>query len=100
MTAVREKFSSQAAPDVLAALRQIAESQGRQFQAVLDEALRDYIDRQQKERPRRHVMAAFASNLEAFDSLYRDLAKLTPGFGLSPSPQSDADAGMNRSGGP
>jgi len=46
--AVREKFSSQAAPDVLAALRQIAESQGRQFQAVLDDALRDYIDRQQK----------------------------------------------------
>jgi hypothetical protein len=74
-TAVREKFSSQAAPEVLAALRQIAESQGRQFQAVLDEALRDYIDRQQKERPRRHVMASFASSLEEFDSLYRELAK-------------------------
>ena len=42
-TTVREKFSSQAAPEVLAALRQIAENQGRQFQAVLDEALRDYI---------------------------------------------------------
>ena len=47
-TAVREKFSSQASPEVLAALRQIAESQGRQFQAVLDEALRDYIDRHQQ----------------------------------------------------
>lgn len=74
-TAVREKFSSQAAPDVLAAMREIAESQGRQFQAVLDEALRDYIDRQQKDRPRRHVMASFASSLEEFDTLYRDLAK-------------------------
>jgi len=73
--ATREKFSSQAAPEVLAALRHIAESQGRQFQAVLDDALRDYIDRQQKERPRRHVIAAFASSLEEFDSLYRDLAK-------------------------
>jgi len=73
--AAREKFSSQAAPEVLAALRHIAESQGRQFQAVLDDALRDYIDRQQKERPRRHVIAAFASSLEEFDSLYRDLAK-------------------------
>ena len=50
-TTLREKFSSQASPEVLAALRQIAESQGRQFQAVLDEAMRDYIDRQQKERP-------------------------------------------------
>ena len=76
MTApTREKFSSQAAPEVLAALRQIAENQGRQFQAVLDEALRDYIDRQQKERPRRHVMASFAYSLEEFDSLYRELAK-------------------------
>ena len=74
-TTLREKFSSQASPEVLAAVRQIAESQGRQFQAVLDEAMRDYIDRQQRERPRRHVMATFASSLEEFDSLYRELAK-------------------------
>lgn len=74
-TAVREKFSSQAAPDVLAGRRQIAESQGRQFQVVLDDALRDYIDRQQKIRPRRHVMAPFASSLDEFDSRYRELAK-------------------------
>ena len=71
----REKVSSQAAPEVLAALRQLAESQGRQFQSVLDEALRDYLDRHQTDRPRRHVMASFASSLEEFDSLYRELAK-------------------------
>jgi len=75
VTVVREKFSSQASPDVLTALRQIAERQGRQFQAVLDEALRDYIDRQQKTRPRRYVMASFASSLDEFDHLYRELAK-------------------------
>jgi hypothetical protein len=74
-TPVREKFSSQAAPDVLAALRQIAVSQGRQFQAVLDEALRDYIDRQQRKGPRRQVVASFVSSLDEFDSLYRELAK-------------------------
>ena len=74
-TPIREKFSSQASPEVLSALRQIAESQGRQFQAVLDEALRDYIDRQQQERPRRHVISAFAASLEEFDALYSELAK-------------------------
>jgi predicted transcriptional regulator len=74
-TPAHEEFSYQESPEVLAALRQIAENQGRQFQAVLDEALRDYIDRQQKDRPRRHVMASFASSLEEFDSLYRKLAK-------------------------
>lgn len=73
--AAREKFSSQASPDVLAALRQIAESQRRQFEAVLDDALRDYIDRQQENRPPRHVMASFVSSLDEFDKLYRELAK-------------------------
>ena len=72
---VREKFSSQATPEVLAALRQIADAQGRQFQAVLDEALREYIVRQQKERPRRHVLESFAASVEEFDNLYRELAK-------------------------
>jgi hypothetical protein len=42
---------------------------------VLDDALRDYIERQHKERPRRHVVASFASNLDEFDSLYREMAK-------------------------
>ncbi len=74
-TTPREKFSSQASPDVLAALRELAATQGRQFQAVLDDAMRDYLERQSKSRPRQHVMATFASSLEEFDSLYRDLAK-------------------------
>lgn len=74
-THVREKFSSQAAPEVLTAIRQIAERQGRQFQTVLDEALRDYIDRQQQQHVRRHVMTAFAASLDEFDDLYRELPK-------------------------
>jgi len=72
---VREKFSSQAAPEVLDALRKIAETEGRQFQAVLDEALREYIERKEKGRPRRHVVDAFAQSLSEFDELYRELAK-------------------------
>ena len=74
-TVAPEMFSSEAAPEVLAELRRIAKSQGRQFEVVLDEALRDYIDRQQTSRPRGHVMAAFAASLDEFDPLYRELAK-------------------------
>lgn len=74
-TATREEFSFQAAPEVLAALRQIAESHGRQFQSVLDEALRDYLDRHQQDQPRRNVLASFEASMEAFDSLYRELAR-------------------------
>jgi hypothetical protein len=72
---VRKKFSSQAAPEVLAMLHQIAKSQGRLFHDVLDEALRDYIDSHHKKRHRRHVISSFASSLDEFDSLYRELAK-------------------------
>ena len=74
-TVSREKFSSQASPEVLAALRQLAASEGRQFQAVLEDALRDYLERQQRDRPRQHVMSAFASSLDEFDAIYKDLAK-------------------------
>ena len=69
------KFSSQAAPDVLEALKKISEADGRKFQSVLDEALRDYIDRRQTAHPRKHVLAALSSSIAEFDQLYRDLAK-------------------------
>lgn len=71
----REKFSSQAAPEVLTALRKIAESEGRPIQEVLDEALREYIERKEKCQPRRQAMDAFAQSLNEFDQLYRELAK-------------------------
>lgn len=70
-----EEFSSQTTPEVLAALRQIAEAEGRQFQVVFDEAMHEYIDRRQKELPRNHVMTSFAASLGEFDGLYRELAK-------------------------
>ena len=69
------EFSSQATPEVLAALRQIAEAEGRQLQVVLDEAMREYIDRRQKAHPRKHVMTSFAVSLAEFDRLHRELAK-------------------------
>lgn len=37
------KFSSQANPEVLETLREIADSEGRKLHAVLDEAFRDYL---------------------------------------------------------
>lgn len=71
----REKFLSQAAPEVLNALQKIAESEGRPMQELLDEALREYIERKEKGQPRRQAMDAFAQSLSEFDQLYRELAK-------------------------
>ena len=50
------KFATQADPAVLQTLKSIAASEGRQIQALVDEALRDYIERKTGNTPRRHVM--------------------------------------------
>nr|WP_316640740.1 hypothetical protein [uncultured Roseateles sp.] len=70
-----EELSARVAPEVLDSLRQLAAAQGRQLQTLLDEALRDYLDRSQTEQARRHVLASFAQSLDQFDPLYRELAK-------------------------
>lgn len=71
----KEKFASQADPDVLAKLREIAAREGRQLQAVLDEALRDYIEKKRMGKPRAHVLTLFKDSLGDFDELYKLLAK-------------------------
>ncbi len=71
----REKFSSQASPEVLLEMRRIAEDQGRQFQSVLDDAMRDYVDRQRTDRPRRHILSALSESIAEYDRLYQELAK-------------------------
>jgi predicted transcriptional regulator len=72
---VRENFSAPVDAEVLAALRQVARSQGRPVETLLEEALRQYIERQQGGSLRTHVMEAFASSIEEYDPLYRELAK-------------------------
>ena len=74
MSALR-KFSSQAEPAVLEGLQQIAAREGRQFQAVLGDALREYLARKCQQAPRRNVLEAFQTSLKERDELYRSLAK-------------------------
>ena len=69
------KFATQADPAVLETLRNIAASEGRQIQALVDEALRDYIERKAGRAPRRHVMDSFKSSMDKYDGLYKELAK-------------------------
>ena len=75
MGSMREKFSSQADAKLLAEMRRIARTEGRQLQALLDEAMRDYIDKKLSGKARPQVRKAFADSLRDFDVLYRELAK-------------------------
>ena len=64
MSAVRQKFSSQADPRLLDELRAIAQEEGRLFQAVLEQAVREYVERKRRATPRAQVMAHFQASVE------------------------------------
>ena len=71
---IREKFATQVKPDLLAAVREIAQTEGRQFQAVVEEAFSDLIEKKKKTEPRKHVMLAYQASHEKYESLYKRLA--------------------------
>jgi len=69
------KFATQADPEVLEEVRSIAAKEGKQLQSVIDEALRDFVDKRRRGKPRPEVLTAFGESLAEFDALYRKLAK-------------------------
>ena len=74
-TSTREKFATQVNSETLAAVRNLAQSEGRQLQALVDEALVDLIQKRRQNRPRPNVMAAYQASLEPFGTLYKKLAE-------------------------
>ncbi len=60
----REKFSSQAAPELLTKMREVARIEGRHFQSVLEDAMREYLDSKVQPKVRPDVMAHFYDSLE------------------------------------
>jgi hypothetical protein len=71
----REKFATQVDTDILIAIRALAREEGRQIQALVDEALSDLVEKHRNARPRPHVMAAYLASHEKFGSLYNKLAE-------------------------
>jgi hypothetical protein len=69
------KFSSQAEPKILEAIQKIASREGRLFQAVLGEAMHEYVARKRQLDPRRDVLEAFQHSIKEREELYRLLAK-------------------------
>ena len=63
-TPKREKFSSQVDPALLAQMRAIANEDGRQFQAVLEDAFRTYIEGREQRKIRPEVMAHARASME------------------------------------
>jgi len=75
MSQTREKFATQVNSDTLAAVRALAQSEGRQLQALVDEALADLLEKHRNAKPRPHVMGTYLASHERFGSLYKRLAE-------------------------
>jgi primosomal protein N'' len=71
----RAKFATQVNPDILVQVRMLAEKEGRQLQALVDEALADLIEKRKKATPRPHVMGAYLASHEKYGPLYKKLAE-------------------------
>lgn len=75
MSQQREQFTSQADPELLATLRELAKQDGRPFQDVLEDAMSDYIAAHEQNKPRPAVMAHFQASVERNRKLGKLLAK-------------------------
>ena len=64
MTAAQEHFSSQAPPLLLAEMRHIAWMEDSTFQAVLEDAMRSYIESKARNGVRPEAMAHYQNSLE------------------------------------
>ena len=71
----REKFATQINSEILAAVRQLAEKEGRQIQALMDEALADLLEKRKRANPRAHVMAAYLASHSSYAPVYKKLAE-------------------------
>ncbi len=71
----REKFATQVNSEILTKVRVLAEREGRQIQALVEEALADLIEKRRNARPRPHVMAAYLASHEKYGPLYKKLAE-------------------------
>jgi len=71
----REKFATQVNSKIIAEVRELAEAEGRQLQALVDEALADLVEKHKNAKPRAHVMGAYLASHERYAPLYKKLAE-------------------------
>ena len=75
MSQPRTKFATQVNSEILSTVRSLAEKEGRQLQALVDEAFADLIEKRKNVKPRPHVMGTYFASHEKYGPLYKKLAE-------------------------
>ena len=73
--APREKFATQVDSVLLADLRKLAQSEGRQLQSLVEEAIANLLEARRTKGISPEVLHAYQSTVERFGSVYEKLAK-------------------------
>jgi hypothetical protein len=71
----KENLATLVDAELLSAVRALAREEGRQIEALVDEALADLVEKRRLGRPRPHVMAAYLASHEKYAELYKKLAE-------------------------
>lgn len=71
----KQKFATQIEERLLSDIRDLARAEGRQLQAVIEEALVDLLENRKRSKARPHVMTAYQASHARYASLYEKLAK-------------------------
>ena len=75
MAQTREKFATQVNSEILRAVRSLSVAEGRQLQALVEEAFTDLLEKRKRAKPRAHVMGAYLASHEKYGALYKKLAE-------------------------
>jgi len=75
MATTKKKFASQADAVLLERFREVAREEGRHFQAILEDAMRLYLENRDSHAPRASVLANFRASVERNRQLGKLLAK-------------------------
>ena len=75
MAQTREKFATQVDGAVLADLRGLAKQEGRQIQALVEEAITALIEQRRQGTVRPHVLGAYQKSHARYAPLYKKLAE-------------------------
>ncbi len=78
MAVIRKKFATQIDAELLKAVRERADREGRKIQSIVEDALRRHLAEPQPAttlRARPQVMSAFQESTERFPGLYARLSK-------------------------
>jgi len=75
MSVQREKFATQLDSVLLAELRDLAKTEGRQIQALVEEAVAAMLEKRREGSKRDRAMALHEKSMAKYDALYKKLAQ-------------------------